>query len=85
MIIKILIWIIGLFGLFLVLGAIYAMRINEQDIKSLREKIRTAKPWDLTDFWEKQLYATENAQSRAVVGLIIGGILVLFFLIYLFS
>ena len=70
-------WIIEVAGLLLTSISLSAIRINEKEIKQLKEKIRTAKPWDSTDFWEKQLTRTEEANTRATVGLFIGGLLVL--------
>lgn len=74
---EIIIWIIGAVGLVLLLIAIQAIRINEKEIKEWQKKIDTAKPWDSTDFWEKQLAATERANARAVIGMFIGGFLML--------
>lgn len=65
-------WIMGGGGFLLSLISLSAMRVNEKEIKQLQDKIKAAKPWDLTDFWEKQLTATENANARATVLLFIG-------------
>ncbi len=80
---EILIWIIGGVGLILFLSGRYATRINEREIKDSQKKIDSAKPWDITDVWEKQLDGAEKANGRAVVGMFIGGFMMLFPVIHL--